>query len=100
MFEQIAVYTGTIGLLAFIVSVIIEVIKEIPTLDKLPTDAVVLVLSFVVTQITYFAYVSIQGLPVIWYQVVGTFIGGFIVAFVAMFGWEKLSELWQRFNKE
>lgn len=86
-----------IGALALVVSVITECIKEVGELKWFPTNAVVIVLSVVLTIIAYFVYVSVQSLPVLWYGVVGAFVGGFFVAFIAMFGWEKFTELKDRF---
>lgn len=37
---------------------------------------------------------------ILWYMILAAIIAGFIVAFVAMYGWEKLSELWTRFGKD
>ena len=34
------------------------------------------------------------------YWVVAALIGGFFVAFIAMYGWSKLKELWTRFNPD
>jgi len=90
----------TIGILAFIVSVIIEVIKETTLLKKIPTDIVVIVLSIVLTIISYFILSDIKNLKIVWFEVIGAFVGGFFVAFVAMFGWEKLNALLKRFIKE
>lgn len=97
MVEQLSMLVGVVGTLAFIVSVIVQVIKG--PLDKLPTDVVVIVLSIMLSLMSYFAYGSYAGLRVVWYQVVGTVILGFIVAFVAMYGWTKLKELWGRFHE-
>ena len=37
---------------------------------------------------------------ILWYMIFAAIMAGFVVAFVAMYGWEKLSDLWQRFGKE
>lgn len=88
-----------IGLLAFIVSVIVEVFKGVSILKNIPTDLVVIVLSLVLTVAAFFAYASYTQLVVIWYMVIGAIIAGFIVAFVAMYGWTKLTDLYKRFEK-
>ena len=33
-------------------------------------------------------------------MILAAIMAGFLVAFVAMYGWEKLSDLWTRFKKE
>ena len=102
MNELIAMYIPTavliVGLLAFMVSVVIEVIKALPWLNKLPTDLLVIVMSVVFTIIAFLAYMSYMSLVVMWYYAVGAILTGFFVAFVAMFGWEKLTELYNRFK--
>lgn len=96
--EQITTLMGAIGAIAFVVSVITQVLKGINPLDKLPTDLLVFILSIVLTLVAFFAYATHIGLAILWYYVVGAVIAGFIVAFVAMYGWTKLSELWNRFK--
>lgn len=98
MIEQITTFMGVVGAIAFVVSVITQVLKGVKPLDKLPTDILVFILSIVLTLVAFFAYASYAGLIVLWYYVVGAVIGGFIVAFVAMYGWTKLKELWDRFK--
>lgn len=98
MIEQITTLMGVVGAIAFVVSVITQVLKGVKPLDKLPTDILVFILSIVLTLVAFFAYASYAGLSVLWYYVVGAVIGGFIVAFVAMYGWTKLKELWDRFK--
>ena len=98
MVEQITTLISAVGAIAFVVSVITQVLKGINPLDKLPTDLLVFILSIVLTLVAFFAYATYIGLAILWYYVVGAVIAGFIVAFVAMYGWTKLSELWNRFK--
>jgi uncharacterized YccA/Bax inhibitor family protein len=98
MIEQITTLMGVVGALAFVVSVITQVLKGVKLLDKLPTDILVFILSIVLTLVAFFAYASYVELAILWYYIVGAVIGGFIVAFVAMYGWTKLKELWDRFK--
>ncbi|SHM82046.1 hypothetical protein SAMN02746066_03424 [Anaerosporobacter mobilis DSM 15930] len=87
-----------IALLAFVVSVFTEVTKNISIFKKIPTDMQVLTVSVLLTVISYFAYVSYSSAKVIWYYVIGSIIIGLFVAFVAMYGWDKFSQLWDRFK--
>lgn len=89
---------AVIGFMAFIVSVITQVVKGI--LKNVPTDLVVFVLSIALTVTAFVAYIQYIKVEMLWYMIVASVIVGFIVAFVAMFGWEKLSELWKRFGKD
>lgn len=89
-----------IGVLAFLVSVITQVFKGVSILSKIPTDILVFVLSIGITVVAFVAYMQYIQQAILWYMVLAAIIAGFIVAFVAMYGWEKFSELWKRFNKE
>ena len=97
MILQYVLYLLTaIGMMAFVVSVITQVIKTLPALDKLPTSAVVIVLSLVLCPATFVALMSWQRQPIKWYMVFACMIAAFIVALVAMGGWEKVKEIWDR----
>ena len=90
---------AVIGVLAFIVSLITQVFKGVGVLSKLPTDILVLVLSIGITVTAFMAYMQYIQQVIIWYMIIAAILAGFIGAFVAMYGWEKLSELWKRFYK-
>lgn len=98
--NEITVLIAVIGVIAFLVSVITQVTKEIGIFKKIHTPLQVTVLSIMLTVTAYFAYISYSGIVVSWYMIIGSVICGFIVAFVAMFGWEKLCELYHRFKKK
>lgn len=98
--ESLSQLMVAVGALAFVVSVITEVIKGIGVFKKIPTDIVVIILSMVLTVVAFFAYAQYVSLVVAWYLVVAAVIGGFFVAFIAMYGWSKLKELWTRFNPD
>ena len=98
--NEIADFTAlltTLGILAFLVSVITQVTKELKFLRKIPTSLQVTVTSIAITEI---ANASYNKIPIEWYCIVGAVVGGFVVAFIAMFGWEKLSDLYGRFRKK
>lgn len=88
-----------IGGLCFIISVITEVTKDISFLYRIPTSLQVIVLSLVLTPITLIGYASYKGYTIAWYMVFGAIIVGFVVAFVTMYGWEKLNDIWIRFKR-
>lgn len=91
-----------IGVMAFLVSVITQVIKSLPTLNKLPTAVVVIALSLILCPAAFVALMSWQKQPIEWYMVFACMIAAFIVALVAMGGWEKVSDIWNRtkYNKQ
>ena len=85
-----------IGVMAFIVSVITQVIKSWPGLEKLPTAAVVIVLSLILCPAAFMALMAWQKQPITWSMVFACMIAAFVVALVAMDGWERLKEIWER----
>ena len=85
-----------IGVMAFLVSAITQVIKSWPGLDELPTAAVVIVLSLILCPVSMIALMYWQHVPIAWYMIFACFIAAFIVALVAMGGWEKVADIWKR----
>ena len=82
-----------IGVMAFLVSCITEVLKHITWLDKhVPTAVVVIVLSLVLCPLDLQAG-KYYKIALDWFMVFASFIAAFIVALVSMDGWEKFYEL-------
>lgn len=85
---------AAIGVLAFIVSCIAEVLKHVKWLDTvLPTGVVVILLSLVICPVTILGMLAYAEQPITWFMVFASFIAAFIVALVAMDGWERVTEL-------
>lgn len=101
--EQLVMNTtliiGIIGVLAFAVSIITQVFKGVSGLKKIPTDILVFVLSIGITVVAFIAYMQYIQQAILWYIIIAAIMAGFLVAFVAMYGWEKVAELWKRFYK-
>lgn len=89
-----------IGIIAFMVSVIIQVVKGVTLFKSVPTDLLVFVLSIVLTVLALLAYASYAKMMLVWYMIVAAVLVGFIVALVAMQGWTKVMELANRFIKK
>lgn len=99
LIQNVTLILAVIGVLAFMVSVITQVFKGVGVLSKLPTDILVFILSIGLTLTAFIAYMQYVQQSILWYMIIAAILAGFIVAFVAMYGWEKISELWGRFNK-
>ena len=82
--------------MAFAVSVITQVIKEIPGLKNIPTSVVVVVLSLVLCPVALVALLTWQGQAITWYMIFACMIAAFVVALVSMDGWERVAEIWRR----
>ena len=85
-----------IGILAAVVSIITQVTKEIAFLNRIPTSLQVLVLSLILCPVVLVAACQYFRIVITWYMVFGAFIAAFVVALVAMGGWEKVREIWNR----
>ncbi len=99
LFANMTMILAVISALAFMVSVITQVFKGVGVLSKIPTDILVFVLSIGITVVAFVAYMQYIQMTILWYMILAAIMAGFIVAFVAMYGWEKLSGLWKRFWK-
>lgn len=85
-----------IGALAFLVSVITQVIKEMPWISKIQTNAVALVISLILCPLAVVILCIWLEITIVWYYIVAAVIAAFIVYLVATGGWEKVSEMWNR----
>ena len=85
-----------IGALAFLVSIITQVIKEMPGLKNIQTNAVALVIALILCPLAVVILCIWLDIRIIWYYIVGAVIAAFIVYLVATGGWEKVAEMWRR----
>ena len=84
-----------IGILTFMVNVIVEITKGVYPLNQVHTNYYVLGLSLMLSILSYFIYLSYAGAAFIWYYLIAAIVIGFVVAYCAMFGWEKLIKLYK-----
>lgn len=91
-----------VGGLAFLTSMITQVIKEMPFLKKLPTNVVVLAVSMVMCPLAVIIACQYFEIVILWYYVFASFIAAFIVYLVSTGGWERVREMWNRtkYNKK
>lgn len=94
-----AVILTIIGAMATFVTIVTEFTKTWGFLNRIPTSLQVLVVSMLVSVLSVVIYVQMQKAEMIWYYIVGAIVLGWIVAYVSMYGWEKLTEMWGRFKK-
>lgn len=89
---ELSVIITAIGVLVALTNVIVEVAKK-ATWDKLPTNVLALIVAVALTLATGFAYCQIETIQVTWYIIVALVVAGFMVAYAAMFGFDKLKEI-------
>ncbi len=85
-----------IGVLAFLVSVIVQAIKEMPALKKIQTNVVALITSLILTPAAVIVLCTYYQIVIEWYYIFASFIAAFIVYLVSTGGWERVTEMWNR----
>lgn len=94
--QNLEVYISTllivVAVATVLVNIIVEVLKKV-TWDLIPTNLLAFIVAEAVTLLSFFAICQIQGVPVVWYMVAAAVVLGLIVAYAAMFGFDKLQEL-------
>ena len=88
---NLAALMTIIGAITVLTNIIVQVVKHI-TWDKLPTNFLALAVAEVLTLAAGGAYAQIHTIPITWYLVIGAVVVGFMSAYAAMFGFDKLRE--------
>ena len=96
MVQYITYGLMALGVLSFLVAVIVQVIKELPRLNKIPTSVVALVVSVVLCPLALIIACQYYKIVIVWYYVFAAFLAAFVVYVIATGGWEKASEIWNR----
>ena len=87
---------AAIGGLAFVVAVVVQVIKELPYLQGIQTSVVALVLSEIHSPLAVVIACQYFKIVIVWYYVFASFIAAFVVYLVATGGWERIAGIWER----
>lgn len=85
-----------IGCVAFLVSTITQVIKDMPGLKRIQTNVVALVVSLIICPLAVIIACQYFNIVITWYYIFGSFIAAFIVYLVSTGGWDKVSAMWNR----
>ncbi len=96
MMQYVTYGLALIGALAFLVSIIVQVIKELPGLNKIPTSIVALVTSLILCPAALVVLCTYYKTAVTWYYIFASIIAAFVVYLVATGGWEKVKDIWDR----
>lgn len=89
---DISVIIALVGGLVALTNVITEVLKKV-TWDKLPTNVLALIVAEALTIVAGLAHFQINDITVVWYMAVALVVLGIMVAYAAMFGFDKLKEI-------
>lgn len=96
MMQYITYFLMGIGVLAFLVSAIVQAVKELPGLQRVPTSVVALAVSMILCPLAVVIACQYLKIVITWYYVFASFIAAFIVYLVATGGWERVAEMWKR----
>ena len=94
-----SVILSIVGVLVVLTNIIVQVLKKL-TWDRLPTNVLAVLVAMALTLVAFFAYCQIRGVAVLWYMVVAAVVVGFMVAYAAMFGFDKLKEAIAQIEKK
>lgn len=87
-----------IAVLTVLTNIIVEVFKNL--IPKLPSNLCAAIFGIVLTIVAFFIYVEVKGYEIVWYYVVAAVVIGFMVAYAAMFGYDKLKQLIEQFGNK
>ena len=96
LMQYITYALAGVGILAFFVSVVVQVIIEMPALKKIQTNVVALAVSLILTPVAVAILCIYYGIAIEWYYVFASFLAAFIVYLVSTGGWERITEIWNR----
>lgn len=85
-----------VGVLAFLVAVIVQVVKELPGLQRIQTSVVALLVSMILCLLAIVIVCRYFEIVIVWYYIFGSFIAAFVVYLVATGGWERITAIWNR----
>lgn len=88
-----------IGALVALTNIIVQVLKGV-TWNKLPTNILVVIVSMALTLVVFFAYCQAKAIAVVWHMVAAAVVLGLMVAYAAMFGFDKLKEALAQIGKQ
>ena len=85
-----------VGVLAFVTSVIVQSVKEMPMFKDVPTELVALAVAELVAVVATCAGCNYFKIVILWYYIVAAVIAGFFIYMISTGGWEKLKSIWER----
>lgn len=90
-----------VAIIVAFVNIITEVVKKIWAFKSAESiNIFVTILSIILTMGTFLAYWQIKELQITWYIIVSFIIVGFMVAYAAMFGFDKLIKYFEKVSSK
>lgn len=98
--EKISLLLIAVAIICTVITVITQFTKELGFLKKIPTSLQVLITSIIVCEVFLFGVLSYYNIALMWYYPAAILFASFLIAYICMFGWEKLIEMFKRFWKK
>lgn len=89
---ELSAIVTIIGVLVALTNVVVQVLKT-STWEKMPTNLLAWLVAEALTVGAGLAYCQINDIRLVWYLVAAMIVVGFMVAYAAMFGFDKLKEI-------
>lgn len=86
-----------IGILAALVMIVTEMIKDLWVIRRVPTKLTALAVSIVVVAGAMIVYLNAADIAFQWWYLVAAFFAAFIVGYLSINSWDTLYEIWKRF---
>ena len=88
---------SVVGILAALVMIITEMVKDLWKVRQIPTKLTALAVSFVVVAGAMIVYLNMADIAFQWWYLVAAFFAAFIVGYLSINSWDTLYEIWKRF---
>lgn len=89
---DISMLLSVVSGITVLTNIIVRVLKKIAW-DNLPSNLLALVIAELLTLSCGGAYAQMNNITIHWYYVIGAIVVGFMAAYAAMFGFDKLQEV-------
>jgi predicted membrane protein len=88
--EKLSILFIIFGILVLLTNLITELLKKIINRKNFPTQVLCLVISEVLTVVSFFAICEIYKINVIWYMIFGAIVMGLVVCYCSIFGYDNV----------
>jgi len=99
MNAYISALLAIVGLLVLITNMVVEVLKKV-TWERFPTHLLAVIVAVALTIVAFVTYMEIMELAMVWWYFPPVIVCGFLVAYAAMFGYDKFKEMILQFKGE
>lgn len=86
----VTVAFASVFLLIILTNLLAQLLKKVVNREEFPAQAIVFLIAEVLTFLTVVIALQIAGIPAVWYYWILTFLGGCMVAYGAIFGYDNL----------